>query len=451
MAEAFEIPKTQFAKLGMDRIAYQVVGDGPVDLLWVPGIGDALDARWDYGPLASLLSRLASFSRLIMMDRRGMGASDPVPLDALPSWEEFVDDALTVLDAAGSQQAVLLGCTDAAATALLFAATRPERTRSVILFSPTVNVPSLADGSLVLPRPLEEFQALLASLEEHWGTEEGAALGVPEQADDPVLVRFHAKNMRISCSPRQAGAYLLQNSAVDIRDVLPSIKVPTLLIHRQEAPAYIPIESVRSLADQIPGARLVLVPGSGLNIYVKPYAQTLDHIEAFATGTTPEASTHRALATILFTDIVGSTEQASRLGDRRWSGLLESHDALANSIIDQHGGRLVKLTGDGVLATFDGPGRAIRCATAFRDALAPLGITIRAGLHSGEVELRGQDIGGIAVHLAARVLEQAGPNELVTSSAVPLLVAGSRIDFEDRGEHELKGIDGRWRLYTVET
>ncbi len=445
-----EIPPTRFAKLGEDRIAYQVVGDGPVDLLWVSGTGDALDVRWEYGPYASFLWRLASFSRLIMMDRRGMGASDPVPLDALPNWEEFVDDALAVLDAAGSERTVLLGVNDAGATAILFAATRPERTRSLILFNPTTNVSAADDDSLILPIPLEAFEAIVASLEEHWGTEEGAALGVPEQADDPVMVRFHAKNMRMSCSPRQAGAYMRQNAKVDIGGVLPSVTVPTLLIHRQEGPAYIPIETARSLADRIPGARLVLVPGNGLNIYARPYAQILDHIEAFVTGIAPDAGTNRALATILFTDIVSSTEQASRLGDRRWRGLLESHDALANSIIDQHGGRLVKLTGDGVLATFDGPGRAIRCASAFRDALAPLGITIRAGLHSGEVEQRGEDIGGIAVHIATRVLEQARPSELLTSSAVPLLVAGSGIEFEDRGEHELKGITGTSRLYAVE-
>jgi class 3 adenylate cyclase/pimeloyl-ACP methyl ester carboxylesterase len=446
-----EIPPTRFAKLGDDRIAYQVVGDSPVDLLWVSGIGDALDARWEYAPYASFLWRLASFSRLIMMDRRGMGASDPVPLDALPNWEEFVDDALAVLDAAGSERTVLLGTNDAGATAILFAATRPERTRSLILFNAGISVSAAAEDSLILPIPLEAFEALTASLEEHWGTEEGAALGVPEHADDPVMVRFHAKNMRMSCSPRQAGAYMRQVAAVDIRNVLPSITVPTLLIHRQEGPSIIPLEESQYVADRIPGARLVLVPGNGLNIYAKPYAQILGHIEAFVTGIAPEASTNRALATILFTDIVSSTEQASRLGDRRWSGLLESHDALANSIIEQHGGRLVKLTGDGVLATFDGPGRAIRCASAFRDALAPLGITIRAGLHSGEVEQRGQDIGGIAVHIAARVLEQAGPGELLTSSAVPLLVAGSGIEFEDRGEHELKGIAGTYRLYAVES
>jgi class 3 adenylate cyclase len=275
-------------------------------------------------------------------------------------------------------------------------------------------------------------------------------MGVPDQSDDPVLIRFHAKNMRMSCSPRQAGAYLRQNLAVDIRHVIPSIAVPTLVMHRQDAPSYTQIETSQSLAGQIPGARFVAVPGKGLNIYVKPATQILDHIEEFVSGTAPSSDTNRALATILFTDIVGSTEQASVRGDRRWAVLMESHDAVASTVIDQHGGRLVRHTGDGILGTFDGPGRAIRCALALRDALTPLNIKIRAGLHTGEVELRGDDIGGIAVHVAARVLEQAGANELLTSSAVPLLVAGSGIEFEDRGEHQLKGISGTLRLFAVE-
>jgi class 3 adenylate cyclase/pimeloyl-ACP methyl ester carboxylesterase len=451
MGDERTVPKTQFAKLGNDRIAYQIVGDGPVDLLWVAGIGDPLDARWEYGPWASLLWRLASFSRLIMMDRRGMGASDPVPLEALPSWEEFVDDALAVLDAAQSDQTVLLASNDASATATLFAATRPERTRSLILFNPTINsLTWTADSSRLGP---DDLEALRVSLEENWGTEEGAAMAVPEQSGDPVAMRFHAKNMRLSCSPKQAGAYIRQNAAVDIRDVLSSIAVPTLLLHRQEALFYSPIETSRHLADQIPDARLVMVPGNGLNIYAKPHSQILDEIEAFVTGISPAAATNRTLATILFTDIVGSTEHASALGDRRWRALLESHDAVARTVIDQHSGRLVRSTrstGDGVLATFDGPGRAIRCAFALREALRPLNVKIRAGLHTGEVELREDDIGGIAVHVAARVLEQAEADELLTSSAVPLLVAGSGIEFEDRGEHELKGISGTVRLFAVQ-
>jgi class 3 adenylate cyclase/pimeloyl-ACP methyl ester carboxylesterase len=443
VTEEPEVPRTQFAKLGRDRIAYQVLGEGPVDLVLVPGIGDALDIRWDYPPYASVLRRLASFSRLIMLDRRGMGASDPVSLEALPSWEEWADDALAVLDAVGSERAALLGVNDAGPTAILFAAARPERTHSLILFNSGAFALGMSD------RTPEEWETFLSFMEENWGTEEDAVIGAPQLADDSVFLRWVTKNMRMSCSPREVGAHLRHMATTDVTHVLPLIRVPTLVLHRQDAP-YITLDQGRYLAEQIPGARLVVVPGSGLMLYLKPHAQLLDQIEEFLTGTAPATDTNRALAAILFTDIVGSTQQASTLGDRRWSGLMESHDAVASTVIDQHGGRLVKLTGDGVLATFDGPGRAIRCAFALRDALAPLNIKIRAGLHTGEVELRGDDIGGIAVHVAARVLEQAAANELLTSSAVPLLVAGSGIEFEDRGEQELKGISGTVRLFAVE-
>jgi class 3 adenylate cyclase/pimeloyl-ACP methyl ester carboxylesterase len=444
VTEELEVPRTQFAKLGRDRIAYQVLGEGPVDLLLVPAIGDALDVRWEYPPYASQMRRLASFSRLIMLDRRGVGASDPVSLEALPSMEEWADDALAVLDAVGSERAALLAVNDAGPTALMFAATRPDRTHSLILFNSSVTP--------LLSQTPEVMEALFSFMEEHWGTEENAVVGAPHLADDPVYMRWVTKNMRLSCSPREAGAYMRHLSTTDVSAVLPTIRVPTLVLHRQDTP-YMTVEQGRYLAEQIPGARFIVVPGSGLMLYLKPHAQLLDHIEEFVTGTAPATDTDRALATILFTDFVGSTEQASALGDRRWKALLESHDAVAKTVIDQHGGRLVRSTrstGDGVLATFDGPGRAIRCASALRDALIPLNITIRAGLHTGEVELRGDDIGGIAVHVAARVLEQAGANELLTSSAVPLLVAGSGIEFEDRGEHELKGISGTVRLYAVE-
>jgi class 3 adenylate cyclase/pimeloyl-ACP methyl ester carboxylesterase len=447
VSDEAQVPKTQFAKLGRDRIAYQVLGTGPLDLVWIPGIGDALDIRWEYPPYASLLRRLASFSRLIMLDRRGMGASDPVSLEALPSWEEWADDALAVLDAVGSERAALLGVNDAGLMAMMFAAIRPERTHSLVLFN--AGASTMVDEHSWGGLTLEELETLPSYLEENWGIERTGVIGAPELADDPVFMRWVTKNARMSCSPREAGAHMRHLLTTDIRHVLPLIRVPTLVLHRQDA-AYITVDAGRYVAEHIPGARFVLVPGTGLMLYLKPNAQILDHIEEFVTGTRPSMDTNRALATILFTDIVGSTEQASVLGDRRWGVLMESHDAVASSLIDQYSGRLVRHTGDGVLATFDGPGRAIRCAFALRDALTPLNIKIRAGLHTGEVELRGDDIGGIAVHVAARVLEQAAANELLTSSAVPLLVAGSGIEFEDRGEHDLKGISGTLRLFAVE-
>jgi class 3 adenylate cyclase len=446
-----DVPPVRFAKLGRDRIAYQVVGDGPIDLLWVPQIGDALDARWEYHPFVRFLRRLASFTRLILFDRRGIGASDPVSLEALPRWEEWTDDALAVMDAVGSERAAVLGCNESGQTALLFAATRPERAHSLVLFTSYARV--LVDSDLHFGMTPDEADRIMSLIEETWGLDAdaalGMALGMPDRADDPAYIRWNAKNQRMSCSPREAGVWLRQGIYTDVRDVLPSVHVPTLVLHRQQSPI-VPLDHGRYLAEHIPRARLVIVPGADATIYTQPNAQILDHIEQFLTGTPPDAGADRVLASILYTDIVASTEQAARLGDRRWRSLLDSHDVIAKTVTDQHGGRLVKLTGDGILATFDGPGRAIRCAAAMREALAPLGIKIRAGLHTGEIERRGDDIGGIGVHVAARVLGYAAAGETLVSAAVPLLVAGSGLEFEDRGEHELKGVPGSWRLFAVE-
>ena len=442
-----EIPETSFAKLGRDRIAYQVIGEGPPDLLWVTTAGGALDARWEFPPSAAFLRRLASFSRLIMFDRRGVGASDPVSLEALPNWEEWADDALAVLDAVGSKRAAILGETNSGPTAALFAATRPERTQALILVNTAARFLSAPDYPWGMSQ--DDLDAAVAFVEEHWGTDQLGAFGNPSHAENTDYVRFQAKSARMTCSARAMGTYMRQDHQVDVRHVLASIRVPTLVLHRKDA-AFFVADQGRHLAEHIPGARFVSVPGTDISMDLKPTAPILDQIEAFVSEARPSPGADRALQAILFTDIVGSTERAAALGDRRWRGLLESHDAVARTIIDQHGGRLVKLTGDGVLATFDGPGRAIRCAFAVRDALDPLGITVRAGLHTGEVELRGDDIGGIGVHVAARVVERAGAGELLVSGAVPMLVAGSGIEFEDRGEHELKGVPGAWRLYAVE-
>jgi class 3 adenylate cyclase len=442
-----EIPETRFTKLGGDRIAYQVVGEGPPDLLWLAGLGEPVDSRWEYPPCANFVRRLASFSRLIMFDRRGVGASDPVALESLPSWEGWADDATAVLDAVGSTRTILLGSVQGGPTAIMFAATRPAQTQALIL---ALTAPRFlrADDYPWGETP-EEADLIADFLGEHWGKEDAAAFSFPSHGDDPVLRRWIAKSCRMSCSARELVTYMRQDLPTDVRQILPSIQVPTLVLHRHDPPFY-KLDEGRYLAEHIPGARFEVVPGDDLSIFTEPNAQILAHIEEFVTGHAPNVRTNRVLASVLFTDIVGSTERLAALGDRPWNSLLESHDALAQAIIDQYGGRLVKLTGDGVLATFDGPGRAIRCGFALRDALNPLGIAIRVGLHTGEIELRGEDIGGIGVHVAARVLEQAQPGELLASAAVPLLVAGSGIEFEDRGEHELKGVPGTWRLYAVE-
>ena len=432
-------------RLGEDRIAYQVLEHGPVDLLYAPARGDSLDLRFDWAPLAEFLRRLSSFTRLIMFDRRGTGASDSLSYEGLSLWEHWADDARAVLDAAGSERAAVLGTGDAGPTAALFAATEPDRTRALILF--TTSSRFMAADDYPGGRPEEGLEAGMKRLAEMWGTDGPVELLVPSMAGDEAFRRWYAKTSRSAMSPRDAAHYFALLYRMDVRMVLPSIRVPTLVMHR--ADFLLPVEQSRYLAEHIAGARFITVPGADSTIYTPPTAEILAGIEEFLTGARPVVDPDRVLAAVLFTDIVGSTKHAASVGDSRWKDLLRSHHAMARSVVEQHRGRLVKTTGDGVLATFDGPGRAIGCALTLRETLRTLGIEIRAGLHTGEVELMDGDIGGVGVHVAARVLDHAGPGELLTSAAVPLLVAGSGTDFEDRGEHELKGIPGTWRLFAV--
>ncbi len=440
-------PETRYTTLGKDRIAYQVFGEGPPDVVYMSAMGEAIDARWEWPPYASFLRRLGSFSRLIMFDRRGIGASDPLAQEGVSTWEGWADDVRTVLDEVGSERATILGTQETGPIAILFAATQPERTQALVL----VNTGACARRDPDYPWGMSAAEAenVHTLIEERWGTEALGELAGADSAGDRAYLRWVAKATRMSCSPREAGLYLRWVFVMDVRSVLHTIRVPTLVLHRTDI-AMTTIDQGRYMADHIPGARFVEVPGNHISPYNKPSAPILDHIEEFLTGVSPTAESDRALAAVLFTDIVGSTERASALGDRRWRALLETHDGVSRTIIEQHRGRLIKTTGDGVLATFDGPGRAIRGAFALRDALHPLGIEIRAGLHTGEIELREGDVGGIGVHVAARVLDYAGAGELVVSGAVPLLVTGSGLTFDDRGEHELKGIPGTWRLFAVE-
>lgn len=440
-----EVPETRFAKFGPDRIAYQVLGEGPLDLIYMSTRGTCcIDVRWEYPPAATFLRRLASFSRLITFDPRGVGASDRIALELLPTWEEWAEDAKAVLDAVGSRRTAILAETDSVPIAALFAATQPDRTQALVLYDGAARFLKAPDYHWGLTE--SDVDSILASLGEVYGTDAFARLTSPEA--DVAMARWFSKASRLSCSPKGWVSYMRGIQGMDIREVLPTIRVPTLVLHRQDAP-YITLEQGRDLADRIPGARFEPVPGSDNFPFTNPNTQILNHIEEFLTGAGPRAEADRALAAVLFTDIVGSTEQAVSVGDRRWRNLLESHDAITRTVVDEHGGRLVKSTGDGVLATFDGPGRAILCAAALRDALQPLGIEIRSGLHTGEIELRGDDIGGIGVHVAARVLDYAGPSELLVSAAIPMLVTGSGLEFEDRGEHDLKGVPGPWRLFAV--
>jgi class 3 adenylate cyclase len=448
MARGEQVPETQYATLGEDRIAYQVFGEGEVDLLWVPPSGDCIDLRWEWPPDADLLFWLGTQARVISFDRRGAGASDPASGEALPRWEGWADDALAVLDAVGSERAVIIGAADSGPTAILFAASHPARTQGLILINTLARWAAAPDYPAGLPEEAVAHSNQL--IRDAWGTGAFTELSSPDLVRrDPEFRRHEARSERLYMSPTEASRLLQFESSSDVREVLTSIRVPTLVLHA-EGLEFIPPEHGRYLAEHIAGARLAILPGNDFTFTVEPAVQAVRPlIEEFLSGLQRVPEPDRALAAILFTDIVGSTERASSLGDREWRNLLESHDMVARTVVEQHRGRLVKMTGDGMLATFDGPGRAIRCAMMLADTLRPLGLEIRAGLHTGEVEVRGTDIAGIGVHIAARVMTCAQPGELLVSAAVPMLVAGSGIKFEDRGEHELKGVSDPWRLFSV--
>ena len=446
MSASLGQPETRYTRIGGADIAYQVVGDGPLDLLYCRGT-QHLELLWDHPSSAGFLRGLASFSRLILFDRRGWGASDPFPDGAMPTWEGWSEDILAVLDAVGSQRAALFGEMDAGPICALFAASHPERTSALILGNTSAR--ELADVNYPIGRPIEDLDVMVEMLEHTWGSADLIAASIPSRAADPEFLAWAAKVRRASATPRAAAAqHRYMWESMDVRSALSLIQVPTLVMHNA-GNRIVPVEHGRYLASQIGGATSVEYEGDDAFFYADRPERVIDEIARFLTGGSIPVDVDRILTTVLFTDIVGSTAQAAALGDHRWRGVLDAHDAVAHTVIDRHRGRLVKLTGDGVLATFDGPGRAIRCAMALRSALAPLGVEVRAGLHTGEVELRGEDIGGIGVHIAARVLEHAAPGEVLASGAVPLLVAGSGIDFDDRGEHALKGVPGAWRLFAV--
>jgi class 3 adenylate cyclase len=437
-------PETKYAWLGRDRIAYQVVGQGPPDLVMTGASLGHLDIAWEDPGLALFLRSLASFSRVILFNRRGTGASDPLPPDPLPSWESYAEELDAVLDAVGSQQTAILAELDAAA--IFFAGTRPERTSALILVHTSAKYVASHDYPIGVPP--KDAEALLAQFDQLWGTDAMAAMYVPSRAGDVRFRRWFAKMQRTSVSPRAAQPYVRAMLEVDVRPILPLVQAPTLILHRRDIQS-LPVEQGRYLAEHIHGARMVELPGADATLVWETPELALDLIEEFLTGVRRTAEPTRVLATVLFTDIVASTERASRLGDRRWRELLNTHDELARRLVEEFGGRLVKTTGDGLLATFDGPGRGIRCAAALRDELGGIGVQIRVGLHTGEVELRDGDVGGIAVHIAARVMAAAGPGEILTSRTVRDLTVGSDIVLDDRGIQSLRGVEGTWQLFAV--
>jgi len=436
-------PETRYAKSGDVNIAYQVVGDGPFDLVYVPGWVSNIDLFWEKPKPARFLEQLASFSRLIVFDKRGTGMSDRVSNDRLPTLEQRMDDVRAVLDAVGSESAALLGHSEGGSMSVLFAATYPERSRALVLVGAFAK--RLRSDDYPWAPSQEERLATIEEVERDWG----AGLDITDYApqEDPALLEWYSTCLRRSASPGAAAALLRMNSQIDTRQVLPTIRVPTLVLART-GDRDVTVDEGRWLASQIPGARFVELPGDEHLLWAGDQDALLAEIEQFLTGTRSAPDYDRVLSTVLFTDIVGSTERARELGDRAWHEVLDEHHARVRSVLEHHRGREVDTAGDGFFASFDGPARAIRAACAIREDVQALGIQIRAGLHTGECELMRDKIGGIAVHTGARVAAAAEPGEVLVSSTVKDLVAGSGIVFADRGERELKGV-GSWRLYSV--
>lgn len=438
-------PQTRYAKSGEVNVAYQVLGEGPIDLVYVWGWISHLDFQWTDPTIASFLRRLASFSRLIMFDKRGIGLSDPV--GATPTFEERMDDIRAVMDAVGSERAALLGFSEGAALSVLFAATYPERTTGLILYDGVI-VGSLVKNGSADPRWVEGSRGIVDTVD-RWGEGETMRWIAPTLADSPAARRFWGMFERASASPGMARALWEAVQNADVRAALPTISAPTLVLHH--ADTLIPATQGKLAAQLIPGARYLELPGRDHLPGAGDPEAIAGEIEEFLTGARPGESPDRVLATVLFTDIVDSTRRAAELGDSAWRQLLERHDVLTRSHLERFRGREVKQTGDGFLASFDGPARAIRCACSIRDEVRELGVAIRAGIHTGECELVGDDLAGLAVHVAARVGATARPNDVLVSGTVRDLVMGSGIEFVDRGRQELKGVPGDWRLFAVGT
>jgi class 3 adenylate cyclase len=427
------------------QIAYEVFGTGPRDLVFVHGWVTNLELMWEQPRVARALERLGSFCRVINFDKRGTGLSDRVPVDRLPTLEQRMDDVRAVMDAARSERAVLFGHSEGGPMCVLFAAAYPHRTEALIMYG-SFAVRTWHRDYPWAPTP-EERERHLQKLKEGWGGIVHLPDLAPGVMGDQEFVDWWARFLRSSASPAAALALTSMNSDTDVRSVLPTIRVPTLVIHRA-GDRRADVGGARWMAKQIHEARYIELPGDDHLIWADP-DPILDAVEEFVTGVPPSAVPDRMLTTVLFTDIVGSTEAAAALGDEAWRRTLDRHDEIVRRYVERYQGREIKSTGDGFLASFDGPARAVRCAQAISDAVTALDLQIRAGAHTGEVEVRGDDIGGLAVHIAARVAALAGPAEVLTSGTVKDLVAGSGISFTSRGSHELKGVPGQWELYAA--
>ena len=438
--------ETRYVLSGDTHIAYQVVGQGPLDLVYVPGWVSHVELCWEEPTYARFLNQLTSFARLIMFDKRGTGLSDRVRDDQLPTLEERMDDLHVVMEAAGSESAALVGFSEGGNLSALFAATYPEQTTALVMYG-TFAKRIWSQDYPWAPTP-EARQKEYEFIEREWGNLMDLDHYIPSMVGDDAFAQRLATYCRRSASPGAAVTLLRMNTQIDITNILPTIHVPTLVIHRT-GDRDSNVEEGRWLADRIPGAQFKELPGDDHFPWVGDQDAIISEIQEFLTGVRPVSEETRVLATIMFTDIVGSTQAAQKVGDQAWKSILDRHDRICEDSVHRFRGRLVKQTGDGVLATFDGPGRGIACAKEILDRVRELGLEIRSGLHTGECEIRGEDTAGVAVHLAARVSALAAPGELLVSRTVRDLVAGSGIKFEDRGTHELRGFSEEWHLFAV--
>jgi class 3 adenylate cyclase/pimeloyl-ACP methyl ester carboxylesterase len=434
-------PATQYAKSGEVHIAYQAFGDGPINLVMVPGFVSNVENYWDQPDLARFLTKLGSYARVVTFDKRGTGMSDRAV--ELPGLDQRMDDLRAVMDAAGMKRAVLLGISEGAPLSILFAATYPDRCSALVLYD------SFSRFSYWFATA-EDLGAFFGYVEQAWGTGGSLQKFAPSRANDPTFQRWWRRNERLGASPAAVVALMRMNSQIEVSGILPAVRVPTLVIHRL-GDRTVSVEGGRDVAAHIPGARLFELPGVDHLFYVGENVDKIsDAIAEFLTGSRAPVEVDRVLATVLFTDIVGSTEKAAVLGDHSWRDLLEKHHATIRRNLARFRGHEVKTTGDGFLATFDGPARAVRCACAIAEEMKTLGIEVRAGLHTGECEIIGDDVGGIAVHIGARVVALASASEVLVSSTVKDLVAGSGLRFGDRGTQTLKGVPGEWRIFAAE-
>src|SRR5579872_982820 len=436
----FKLPETRYAQSGDVSIAYQVMGEGPIDLILVPGFFSHIEFAHELTGFTTFLRRLASFARVVTFDKRGQGLSDR--MSGAPSLEVRMDDVRAIMDEIGSKRAALVGFSEGGCMSILFAATYPERVSHLVLIG-------CFSRSADRLSP-DTWETRLQQIVNQWGTGEMIKRVAPSEAGKSAVIMQFGKFERLASSPGAVRTILQLNRQIDVTAILPTLHVPTLVLH-SAADLQVPVELGRKLAAAIPGVKYIEYPTGDHSFWTGDPENKLGDIEEFITGHRDHstAESERVLATVLFTDIVESTRSAAEMGDQRWHRLLDEHDQLAHQIIDKHRGHLVKSTGDGILATFDGPGRAVRCALAFGSAAKEIGLPLRSGLHTGEIEVRGNDISGIAVNAAARVMSHSGSNEVLVSRVVTDLVAGAGLKFAERGSFELKGLPGRWDLFAA--